>query len=197
MANIDRPGGLKPVRHLNGMPWNGKARMYYIPVGDGAATFIGDAVKSAGSADATGKYATVARAAAGGRLRGVVIGFSDQPHVAFDADNLYRAYRPASTAMYCLVVDDPDVIFEIQEDNVGADLTADEVGLNSDLTFTAGNTSSGLSGMELDSNGSTATAEAQLRILGLVDREDNELGTYAKWEVLINEHEFKHEAAGV
>lgn len=190
MANVDRPSGLRPVRHLNGMPWNGKARMYYIAVGNSDVICIGDAVKAEGGADASGKYATVARAAATGNLRGVVVGFCDQPYVAVDTTNLYRAYRPTLTAMYCLVVDDPDVIFEVQEDNDSATLAAADVGRNIDLTFTAGNTSSGISGMELDSD-NTNTTTLQCRILGLVDREDNELGDYAKWEVLINEHDFK------
>ena len=50
MANSDAPSGFKPVKHLNGNPWNGKVNVYYIPATDGTATFIGDAVKSAGSA---------------------------------------------------------------------------------------------------------------------------------------------------
>ena len=190
MANIDKPSGLKPDRYLNGSPWNGKARMYYCRSDYAVALFIGDTVKSGGSADALGKYATVEQAAATNVIRGVVIGFSDQPHVAFDADNLYRKYKPASTAMYCLVVDDPDVIFEIQEDNADNDIDADMVGLNTDLVSTAGDTASGISKFELDSSG-TGTGTAQLRIFGLVDREDNAMGTYAKWEVLINEHELK------
>lgn len=190
MANVDRPAGFRPVRYLNGSPWNGKARMYYIPASDSTAVFVGDAVKSAGSADATGKYATVTQAAAGDTVRGVAIGFSDQPYVAFDTDNLYRKYRPASTAMYCLVVDDPNVVFEVQEDNGGNDIDADMVGLNTDFVATSGDTSSGISKFELDSSG-TKTATAQCRILGLVDREDNALGTHAKWEIIFNEHELK------
>lgn len=190
MANTDRCAGLKPVKYLNGAPWNGKARMYYIPATDSTAVFVGDAVKSAGSADALGKYATVAQVAAAGIIRGVVIGFSDQPHVAFDTTNLYRSYRPASTAMYCLVVDDPNVIFEVQEDNGANDIAATMVGLNIDLIVGSGDTASGKSGMELDSS-STASTTLQCRILGLVDREDNAMGAHAKWEVLINEHEFK------
>jgi len=164
--------------------------MYYCRSDYATALFIGDTVKSGGSADTLGKYATIEASGAGGNIRGVVIGFSDQPYVAFDADNLYRKYKPASTAMYCLVVDDPDVIFEIQEDNADNDIDADMVGLNTDVVATAGNTGSGISGYELDSSG-TGTGTAQCRILGLVDREDNALGTHAKWEVLINEHELK------
>ncbi|WP_456442282.1 hypothetical protein, partial [Psychroserpens sp.] len=74
MANLDRPAGFKPVKNLNGSPWNGKANVYYIPSTDDTAIFIGDAVKSAGSADATGMYPTVAQAAAGDTIRGVIIG---------------------------------------------------------------------------------------------------------------------------
>lgn len=190
MPNIDRVCGFRPVRHLNGNPWNGKARMYYIPASDSVVTFIGDAVKSLGSADASGKHATVAQAATADNIRGVVIGFCDQPYVALDTTNLYRAYRPTLTAMYCLVVDDPDVIFEIQEDNDGNDMDADMVGLSTDLAVGSGNTSSGLSGMELDSS-DTGSGSGQCRILGVSDKEDNDLGTYCKWDVLINLHELR------
>jgi len=189
-TNTDRPGGFKPVKHLNGMPWNGKARTYYVAAGDSTALFIGDPVKSAGSADTLGKYATVQQAAAGEAIRGIVIGFSDQPYVSFDTTNLYRAYRPADTAMYCLVVDDPDVIFEIQEDSDSNNMDADMVGLSTDIVVGSGNTSSGLSGVELDSS-DTATALGQCRLLGIIDREDNALGSHCKWEILINEHELR------
>lgn len=190
MANVNRPGGLKPVRHLNGMPWNGKARMYSIAAGYAVNMFVGDAVISGGSANASGKYPTVQCAIAGGNIRGVAIAFSDQPFIAVNQDNLNQAYHAASTAGYCLVVDDPNVIFEIQEDNVANDIDADMVGLNTDLVATAGSTTTGQSAMELDSSG-TGTAAAQLRILGLSNKEDNDLGTHAKWDVLINEHELK------
>lgn len=190
MANVDRIAGFKPVRNLNGTPWNGKGRMYYIAAGDSTATFIGDAVKSAGSADSSGKYATVQQAAASETIRGVIIAFSNQPHIAVDVTDLNRAYRPASTAMYCLVVDDPDVIFEIQEDNVANDMDADMVGLSTDITVGSGDTSSGKSAMELDSS-DTATGAGQCKILGVSNKEDNDLGTYCKWDVLIIEHEMR------
>lgn len=190
MANQDSPAGLTPVKYLSGAPWNGKAHVYYVPATDGTAIFKGDAVKSAGSADATGKFPTVAQAAAGNAVRGVVIGFGDNPYVMVQADNLNRSYRPASTAMYVLVVDDPNVIFEIQEDSVGAALAAADVGLSADLVVAAGNTATGKSGMELDSSSAVATA-ATCKILRVVNREDNELGNQCKWEVLLAEHEMK------
>jgi hypothetical protein len=90
--------------------------------------------------------------------------------------------------MYCLVVDDPFVIFEIQEDSVGNSITADMVGLSTDIVVGSGNTNTGLSGMELDSS-DTATPAGQCKILRAVDREDNALGDHCKWEVTIIEHE--------
>jgi len=188
--NTDRPAGFKPVGHLNGSPWNGKATMYYVPSTDSTAIFMGDAVSSAGAADASGKYPTVAQAAAAGVIRGVVVGFSDQPYVAVDTSNLNRMYRPASVAMYVLVVDDPDVIFEVQEDNIGNDITAAMVGLSTDIEVGAGDTANGMSGMELDSS-DTATALGQCKILRVTNREDNALGTNCKFDVLIIEHEMR------
>ena len=196
MANEDRPSGFKPSRYLSGAPWNGKAHMYSIAAAYGTAIFVGDPVKSGGSADSTGKYATVEQVAAGDIIRGVVVAIGSQPYIAVDLDNLHRAYSLASTAGYALVVDDPDVIFEIQEDSDANNIDADMVGLNIDLIIGSGNTSSGLSGVELDSSTSGAGSDVQCRLLGLVDREDNALGAHAKWEVLINEHELKAAVAG-
>jgi len=191
MANTDRPSGLKPVGHLNGGPWNGKARMYYIDVTNTPAIFKGDAVVSAGSSDASGKYASINQAAVSENIRGVVVGFSDQPYIAVDTSDTNRAYCPATTEMYALVVDDPDVIFEVQEDNDGGDIDADMIGLCTNIVATAGSTSSGISGMELDSDGTAADAYGQLKILGVSNKEDNALGTNCKFDVLIIEHELR------
>jgi len=188
--NIDRISGFHPVRHLNGNPWNGKTRTYYVRSDYGVALFIGDAVLSGGSADTSGKYATVQQATAGSNIRGVITGFSDQPYLAADTSNLCRTYKPSLTAMYVQVCDDPDVIFEIQEDNVGDDMDADMVGLSTNIAVGSGDTSSGMSGIELDSN-ATAAASSQCRILGVSNKEDNALGTYCKWDVLINLHELR------
>ena len=189
MANSDTPFGFKPVKHMNGSPWNGKANVYYIPASDETATFKGDLVKLAGSADATGKFPSVAQVAAGDAACGVIIGFGDNPNVMIHPDNPNRDYRPASTAMYCLVVDDPYVVFEVQEDSVANSIAVTMVGLATDVVVGTGSTTTGKSAMELDSS-DTATAAGQCRIMRLVNREDNALGDHAKWEVLIAEHQF-------
>jgi len=192
MANSDTPFGLKPVRYLNGSPWNGQFRVYYVPSTDSTAIFKGDAVKQASTgADSTGKYAAVTQATAGDAIRGVVIGFGSTPYQMYCPTDLENKYRAASTAMYLAVVDDPNVVFEVQEDSVGNSCPATDVGFNANLVVGSGSTSTGVSGMELDSSSAASTATLQLKIMGLVDREDNELGDNAKWEVIINNHQLK------
>ncbi len=181
MANVDRVRGLHPVKKIDGSQ-SGVVNTYFIPASDGTAVFIGDAVKSGGSADADG-VPTVIQAAAGDTIRGVVVGI-----VPETSESLM--YRAASTARYVLVNDDPDTVFEIQEDSVGGALAAANVGQNADLIVAAGDTASARSGMELDSSSAAGTT-AQLRILGLAKRADNEIGDNAKWLVSINEHELK------
>lgn len=186
MANVSRINGARPVRYLNGAPWTGKVKRYYVPSTDATALFVGDFVKSAGSADADG-VPTVAQAAAGNTLLGVVVGIEPNPN------NLSAVYRAASTAAYVYVADDPNIVYEIQEDSVGGAMNATNVGNNGDIVVGSGNTSTGASAMQLDSSDviATTTSTAQLRVIRLASRVDNEIGTYAKWEVLINEHEYK------
>lgn len=181
MANSDTLFGARLIGHLSGSPINAQIRRYSVPASDGTALFVGDFVKSNGTADTDGTPQVI-QAAAGNTVRGVVVGFEPL------ATNLNLTYRTASTQRYVLVCDDPHALFEIQEDSVGGDLAATAVGGNADITVGSGSTTSGLSGMELDSS-TAATTAATLRIHGLVQRADNEIGTNAKWIVQIVEHE--------
>lgn len=193
MANADRPFGLIPVQHLDGSPFNNKVRMYLFD--DTNAAYIGDPVKLAGSAGAAGLFVngvncegmpTATVAAAGDTLLGVVVAF-----LPLQSDPTVVHKTTAATDRIGLVVDSPDVIFEVQEDSVGNDIAVTQVGNNFEIAYTAGNATTGISGVEIDSSDATGTATAQLRLLRLVPRADNALGSNAKWYVLINEHVFK------
>ena len=118
-------------------------------------------------------------------LLGVVVGFLP---LVTDLTVLHRA---ASTNRIALVCISPDVIYQIQEDSVGNDVAAGQVGNNFDLAYTAGSTTTGRSALELDSSDAAGTATAQLRLLGLSKKPGNVIGTNAVWDVLINEHFFK------
>lgn len=187
MANVDAPFGLKPIRHLNGNPWNGVVKRVYFPAGDGTAAFVGDAVILNGSADTEGVCPTVIRATVGADnpIYGVVVAFEPDP------TNLQLLYRVASTARYAYVCCDPDVVFAIQDDGV-VTLTAADVGLNAVLIAThSGSTTTGKSGLELNSSNVAATANFQLLILSKWDSPNNELGARAIWEVVISRHQLR------
>ena len=191
MANANRPSGFAPVQYLNGAPWNGQARMYSIAAAYNTALYIGDPVISSGTADANG-VAGIALGATTGALRGVIVGLGTSEAITVNPSNLNIIYRPASdpAVWYAMVVDDPNVIFEVQEESNGTQLAAVDVGLN---TISKTGTGNGyVSGWQIPSaTGATpaTTATLQLRLLGLVRRSPNEFGAYAKWLVKINVHE--------
>lgn len=193
MANTDKPSGLKPLRHLNGNPWNGMFNVYYHSSSDGTAIYLGDVVQIDGTNDeTTGKYPSVTQHVATQTDNvGVVVGFGATPQLmAISTDLNAVHYCPASTEMYIAVVDDPDVVFEVQEDSDGAALTAAAVGGCGDIIVGSGSSTTGVSAMELDSS-SVADTSATLQVLRLVDREDNAIGNNAKWEVLLREHLYR------
>jgi hypothetical protein len=201
MANTSVVRGLIPKRCISGGSLDGKVGLYLIPSSDATATFIGDLVKLAGSADSKTGRATIAQAAAGSSTDihvGVVVGFDPTLGIADGSENLRRKHRPASTAMYALVIDSPDVIFEVQEDAVGGALAVTDVGLNADIIVGSGDTSTGFSGMQLDTSTKATTATLPLKIVGIVDRADNEIGSAnQKVEVLINSHRAKSGTVGL
>lgn len=204
MANPNRPSGFTPWQYLNGSPWNGQARTYSIAAAYATALYIGDPVISSGTSDTNG-VPGIAIGATTGALRGVIVGLGTSEMLSVNPDNLNRIYRPASdpAVWYAKVVDDPNVIFTIQEHGAAGatQLAATEVGLNQiGYSGTAGN--GYLSGWQLANVTDAApatTATLQLRLLGLLRIHNNAFGAYAKWLVQINVHELAHGtgAAGV
>lgn len=206
MANVDRPSGLSPVKHMLGVPLAATIHPYYIRSDYGTALFIGDPVVKTGdgsntaavSAPGAGAFAigtlpTINKATAGdgNPITGVIVGFAANPA------NLDQKHNPANTERIAYVCDDPYVIFEIQADGA---IPAASMGLNAVLIYThAGNTTTGLSGVELDTTSDVPAADAsnQLLILRAVNREDNDTTlAHAKVEVLINQHTQNPGASG-
>lgn len=189
MPNANRPSGLSPVNTLNSGPYNGQARLYSILAANTNGFAIGDPVISAPGADSKGVPA-VTIAAATGAIRGVIVGiFDTYPNVA-KIGNLDTITRPAAAqtgTWYVSVVDDPNVVFEVQEIGTGTPLAASAVGLNCNLVPGANN--GFISGWQLSNSTEDTEADLQVKILGLVQRSENEIGQYAKWLVKINNHE--------
>lgn len=188
MANLDARFGLKPVRHLNGSPWNGQTIKCYVSSNYAVALFAGDPVDldtATANKNASAIYQTVIKATAGdgNRILGSIVG------VVPDFDDLTKTYIPASTGGYVNVaIASPDLVYQIRDDGATL-LTSTVVGQNANLIYThPGNTSTGLSGVELDttSDPPEANASNQLLVLGLSDMPDNSLAIHAVWDVLIN-----------
>lgn len=193
MANVDRPQGLVPVKMITGAPWNGQVTTYVFDAATAGATFIGDPVKLVNTgSDSAGEtvygrdtegLAHVVVGTAGAAILGVVVGFSP------NQDNLMQRHRPTTQARLVYVVDDPNVVFEIQEVSGGTALTAADVGLNASIIVGSGDTTTGISAVELDNSTEATTATLELRILGMSPRPDNAIGEHCKWLVKINNHQ--------
>lgn len=184
MPNVSRINGFRPVRYLNGAPWTGAATRYKTQASDATAIFMGDAVKLDGGSDGNG-VRTVTQATAGAAVLGVVVGIVVDPLLINSPQ-----YRVASTARTLMVVDDPNVLFEVQEDAVGGALASNSVGLNASLVVGSGSTTTGQSGMQLDTSTAATTATLELKIIEFSQREDNEVASAnAKVIVKINNHQ--------
>lgn len=201
MANANKAMGLSPHSYRGGSIWNGQATEYYIASTDTNAYAIGDPVTLvSGGGDANGiPGVTLATAGTANVVTGVIVSAGAKQYAGAMADPnaLGSTIIPATktAAYYVMVVDDPDVIFEIQEGDTTTYLTKASVGKNANLYSGANN--GYVSGWTLDNSGLATTATLQLKILRLVQRADNTFGQYAKWLVVINNHSFAAGVAGV
>jgi hypothetical protein len=206
MANVSKINGFKPVKHLNGSPYNGQFNIYEIPAGDGTATMIGDLVKGDGTANTQSAYPTCIRGGASGEvtsgeLLGVIVGIVQSPVGSGTAstagsqpDLNSPLYRAASTKKLVMVADAPDLIFEVQDGGT-VPCTWTLIGMNTGFLATAGSTVTGASGMTTGTTAPTTAATLPLRIMGIVQSPDNESATvsgqaYQKLLVMINTHRY-------
>lgn len=193
MANVNAPFGLMPVRYASGAPYNGAFKEYFA-TGATGAIYKGDPVVMAGSANtsevqgrAPGTLPTVTVAADGDGdpILGVCVG-------VVPVTSTSVPYRENSTDRIILVADDPDLVFVGQIDTAGTDWAATDVGSYANMLVGTGNNYTGLSGWTLDTTDGPDPADPsnQLLIVGLYPAPDNEIGEYARWLVMINNHQF-------
>lgn len=196
MTNAVRLGGFRPVKHLNGSPYNGQFNIYEIVAGDGTAVNVGDLVKpDAGTG--TDYFPTVIRLAASGQVTagpvtGAVVGF------VIDPTNLNTPqYRAASVKRYAQVADSPDLIFECVDGGT-VPCTQTLIGMNTGVTCTAPNTTTGVSPMATGTTAPTTTNTLPLKIVGIVKSPDNEVAlANQRLLVTINSHTYGNIVAGV
>ena len=191
MPNVSRINGLRSLKSVTGAPFSGNVETFAVLAADATAIFVGDLVKFSGTADANG-VAAIARSTADADLHiGVVVGFTP------DYSNLNTPqYRLASTARYALVQISPTVVYEIQA-NAATAIT--DIGLNVGVTYTAGSTVTGQSGLVANMASKAITATLPLKIIGVVQRVDSDMADSANWklQVTVNTNNFIGATAGI
>ena len=205
MANVIRKRGFRPVRHLDGSPYNDASMQFYCT--ESTATFIGDVVEFTGTSGAAGTVvsgidcegmkivAHSTQTSAGSHIAGVVVGF-------VPVTTLPGNYRPASVNQVVLVCVNPEVIYEVQEDGDTTPLTSAMMGNNIGLASGVGSTVSGASAYAIDSTNTSTAATFPFKLLGLVKRPDNAFNTggslvdMAKFEVILNVGDYTANATG-
>lgn len=195
MANVSRVNGFRPVLHIDGSPWNGQVTRYFAAAGDATAIYQGDLVKLSTASDTQGQTVIPGVGSIGGvpgvtkfvagtdtAAVGAAVGFTINPL------NLNSPqYRPASTAMYVLVADSPDTVFEVQYTGT---IAATSFNKNANVVDAGGSAVTGASGETVDGTTVATTATLPLRIHGAIQRVDNDI-TSANPKVLvyINNHQ--------
>lgn len=204
MPNVNTPYGLKPVKYLGGADWDEKGNVYHIPSSDGTSSYyVGDVVSLSGTGDANGipgiaKYVAGAASASSGINGagpvGVVVAIGTNPNGPWiNPNDLSKISAPQTKAQayYALVVDNPLVIYEVQDGGSGTALAATDIGNNCNLTITAAQSTGYVSSTILNNASKAATIGLDVRLLGLSRTPGNAFGYYAKWLVLLNSHAYK------
>lgn len=209
MANVSRINGFRPVKHLNGSPYNGQANIYEVPAGEAIPVFIGDLVKLSDSAATAGypaveSVSTATTAITGNAAVAVVGAVVGIVNTKLDVDGKMTTgsvsldipiYRPASTKQFVLVADAPDLIFEAE---AVASVALTDVGMNADISSaaqTAGG-GTGTSGQGVSTTAPDTTATRPLQIVGISKRVDNEAAS-ANNKVLVRINTHQYGAAGL
>lgn len=192
MANVSRPFGLRPFKHIDGSAWNGAVETFSLLAADGTIVGVGDIVNWGGTADADG-VASITRATADAGLPvGVVVGF-----VPLYSDlSRPSQYRTANEARKALVCVDPTVVYEVQ---AGAATAITAIGMNMGMNYTAVNTTTGVSAMTaLGGAGATSNA-LPLKVIGVVQRPDSDMADSSNWklQVLLNTANLAGNTTGV
>jgi len=187
MSNATGAFGLKPVRMFNGSPYSGMSIACYVASGYATALYVGDPVihsNESDDRDATAKRLSVEKATLtdGGVIFGVIVGMD--PLVT----DLSKQYNAASTERIVHVAPADGIIYQIRGGGGGTP-TKLFPGENAVMRAGTASTVFGTSGVYLDEGTTDAPDSDQsntLYILNVKNVEDNTLGDYAIYEVLIN-----------
>ena len=180
MANKDAPFGLRPIRMIGGGDFTGGQDRYSIASSYNTSLYQGDLVEPLTDG-------TIGRKAAGESdpVLGVFNGcrYTNPTTGTPTWANTYQQPIAASD-IYAFVVCDPNVVYEIQADDTFP--TTDLFG-NFDIVDNSpvGDTSSGISHLELDVATGNTTATLPLKAIGISEDPDNSDTASANTNVVV------------
>ena len=191
MANVSEKFGLRPYKNLNGASWNNAQNRYTIASNYGTAIFQGDLVIP--HTDGTIRRHTAGNATP---VLGVFNGvFYTDPTTQKPTFKNYYPGSIVASDIVANVIDDPQVVYKIDCD--GAFAVAD-IFKNFSVTNVTGNTTTGISKVQLDFSVSGTNGTFMLKAIDISQDPDNDEAGSANVDVLvkINNH-FYVETAGL
>ena len=195
VGNINSPQGLRPVGTLGSAGYCGRIEIYSTSTSDANAIGVGDPVVANGTANTDGVPTAIRYTSSAGTsatpITGVMVGVVPNPL------NLAQTYRPGSTAQSILVDVDPNTIYEVADGSTTTNVAVTDIGQNANITMGAVNTTTGNSAATLNNSTFATTFQLELKLVRLSPKVGNRIGDYAKYEVLVNNHQFKSGVAGL
>ena len=184
MANIDQAFGLRPIAKVGSAPGGTTGTTKYRITSGAGAMFTGDIVKQANDG-------SVVQGTAGDAARGVFMGcFYTDPSTSKPRFNNTFPNGTAASDAIAFVADDPDQLFIAQQDSASANAVAADLNLNANLVVGSGNTTTGISGMEIDSDTKNTTATLNVKLIDFYDTPSNDAtANNSILVVKINNHE--------
>ncbi len=179
MANRNTPFGGKTANTLISADYNAKTRTYYTSSADTTLLFVGDLVRMLGTTTSEGIPYVTAITADSTDILGIVVAIKN----IYTKEN--QLYRDSKDVLEIEVVDDPYAEYDIQ---VNGNVTTTSVGKIANVVIGAGNTLTGLSGMQLDA--ATIGTGIQIQIIGIVPNGENTLGLYTKVRCITMTHKY-------
>ena len=187
MANVVEKYGLRPYRKLDGTPLVGAQNRYTIASGHTTAIFQGDLVipLTAGNID---RHTANNSAAVIGVFNGCF--YTDPTTQKPTFSNSYPGSIAASD-ITAFVVDDPDAVFLMDAD---AAFTRADLYQNYSVSTGGGNTTTGISEVQLDVSVSGTNASFVIQAIDISQDPDNSDTTTANANVLvrINKHFYRN-----
>lgn len=187
MANLDAPFGFRPIDNLYSSSFTGKTVPCVLVAADNTDTFIGDLVRLSGTAATIETMGGITLpsieqwAASDTDAFGVIVAFEPL------RTNLETKYRVAQTERVAYVV--PAAAGQLFVTQCSGSIAVTDIGDSVDVTVGSGNTTTGLSAMEVDST--DLGTGLNLQLMGVYNSPDNDItdttGTNLRVIVRVNE----------